>query len=70
MYQLRSNVSEGVLTMLRLAIVFLVFALVAGLFGFGIIAETSWVGAKIFFYVFLVLAVLTFLSRTLSRETA
>jgi uncharacterized membrane protein YtjA (UPF0391 family) len=47
---------------LRLAIVFLVIALVAALFGFGLVADYSWAGAKILFFVFVVLAVLSFLA--------
>ena len=47
--------------MLRLAVFFLVIALVAGLFGFVGVAEISFEGAKILFFVFLVLAVLSFL---------
>jgi uncharacterized membrane protein YtjA (UPF0391 family) len=49
------------LTMLRLAVAFLVIALVAALFGFVGVASYSWEGAKILFFVFLVLAVLSFL---------
>jgi uncharacterized membrane protein YtjA (UPF0391 family) len=45
--------------MLRLALVFLVIALVAALFGFVGVASLSWEGAKILFFVFLVLAVLS-----------
>ena len=45
--------------MLRLAIVFLVIALVAALFGFGGVAAYSWEGAKILFFIFIVLAVLS-----------
>jgi uncharacterized membrane protein YtjA (UPF0391 family) len=47
--------------MLRLAIVFLVVALIAFLFGFGIIASAFGEVAKILFFVFVVLAVLSFL---------
>jgi len=47
--------------MLRFAVVFLVIALLAGLFGFVGVASYSWEGAKILFFVFLVLAVLSFL---------
>jgi uncharacterized membrane protein YtjA (UPF0391 family) len=47
--------------MLRLALVFLVLALVASLFSFGIIADFSFTAAKILFFVFLVLAVVAFL---------
>jgi uncharacterized membrane protein YtjA (UPF0391 family) len=41
--------------MLGLAILFLVIALVAGLFGFGLIAGTALGIAKILFFVFLIL---------------
>jgi uncharacterized membrane protein YtjA (UPF0391 family) len=47
--------------MLRLAVFFLVVALIAALFGFVGVAEISWEGAKILFFVFLVLAVLSLL---------
>jgi uncharacterized membrane protein YtjA (UPF0391 family) len=46
--------------MFRLALVFLAIALIAGLFGFGGLAGYSWDGAKIVFFVFLALAVLSF----------
>ncbi len=46
--------------MLRLAIVFLVIAMIAGVLGFGTIEHYSWEGAKIVFFVFLILAVLSF----------
>ena len=44
--------------MLRLAVLFLVIALVAAFLGFGGVAALSWEGAKILFVIFLVLAVL------------
>jgi uncharacterized membrane protein YtjA (UPF0391 family) len=44
--------------MLRLAVLFLVIALLAALFGFGLLADYSFAAAKIVFFVFLVLAVL------------
>jgi uncharacterized membrane protein YtjA (UPF0391 family) len=47
--------------MLRLAVVFLVIALAAAFLGFGGVAFLSWEGAQIFFVIFLVLAVLSFL---------
>jgi len=47
--------------MLRLAIVFLVIALLAAFFGFAGVASLSWDGARILFFIFLVLAVLSFL---------
>jgi uncharacterized membrane protein YtjA (UPF0391 family) len=47
-------------TMLRLAVVFLVICLIAALLGYGGISGLAWEGARIFFFIFLVLAVLTF----------
>jgi uncharacterized membrane protein YtjA (UPF0391 family) len=44
--------------MLRLALLFLVIALVAALFGFGGVASISWDAARILFFIFLVLAIL------------
>jgi uncharacterized membrane protein YtjA (UPF0391 family) len=56
--------------MLRWALLFLVIALVAALFGFTNVAGTSMVAAKILFFVFLVLFVISLVagSRT-PRET-
>jgi uncharacterized membrane protein YtjA (UPF0391 family) len=47
--------------MLRIAILFLVLALVAALFGFNLFAGMAFSAAKIVFFVFLVLALLAFL---------
>ena len=47
--------------MLRMAVMFLVLALIAALFGFNLISDMSFDFAKILFFVFLVLAVLSFL---------
>ena len=47
--------------MLHYAVVFLIIALIAGLFGFGIIASTAAGIAKILFLVFLVLFVVSLL---------
>lgn len=47
--------------MLRLAVGFFILALIAALFGFGLVADFSFEAAKILFFVFLVLAVLTIL---------
>lgn len=47
-------------TALGLGVAFLVIAMAAGLFGFGVVSAESWVLAKIFFFVFVVLAVLSF----------
>jgi uncharacterized membrane protein YtjA (UPF0391 family) len=55
--------------MLRLAIVFLVIALFAALFGFVGVASYSWAGAKILFFVFLILAVLSYLGHGYRRGT-
>jgi uncharacterized membrane protein YtjA (UPF0391 family) len=44
--------------MLRLALVFLVIALIAALFGFGLVAGIAVAAARMFFFVFLVLAVI------------
>ena len=46
--------------MLRLALVFLVVALIAAVFGFGLVADLSFDIAKLLFVVFLVLAVISF----------
>ena len=48
--------------MLRMALVFLVIALIAALFGFGLIADYTFSAAKIMFFVFLVLAVVSFIA--------
>jgi uncharacterized membrane protein YtjA (UPF0391 family) len=52
--------------MLRWSIIFLVIALIAGLFGFTDVAGTSWLIAKILFFVFLILFVVSLImgSRT------
>jgi uncharacterized membrane protein YtjA (UPF0391 family) len=46
--------------MLQLAIACLVIALIAGLFGFGVVASSFAGAAKILFFVFVVFAVLSF----------
>ena len=55
--------------MLRLAVLFLVIAVIAALFGFVGVASYSWEGAKILFFVFLVLAVLSFVVGGSRRRT-
>ncbi|MEZ6046442.1 MAG: DUF1328 domain-containing protein [Planctomycetaceae bacterium] len=47
--------------MLNLAIAFLVIALIAGLFGFGLVGGMAYGAAKILFFIFVVLAVLSFI---------
>jgi len=44
--------------MLRVAILFLIIALIAGFLGFGPVASISYDVAKIVFFIFLVLAVI------------
>jgi len=45
-----------------MALTFLIVALIAGLFGFGLIADVSIDAAKILFFIFLVLAVVAFIA--------
>jgi uncharacterized membrane protein YtjA (UPF0391 family) len=47
--------------MLRLAVLFLVIALVAALFGFTAVAGTAYSGARLLFFVFLILFVVSLL---------
>jgi uncharacterized membrane protein YtjA (UPF0391 family) len=56
--------------MLRLALLFLVIALVAALFGFGLFAGIAYSAAKILFFIFLVLAVLSLLGGTFRSPPA
>jgi uncharacterized membrane protein YtjA (UPF0391 family) len=45
--------------MLRFALLFFIVALVAGLFGFGLVSGMAYDAARIFFFIFLILAVLS-----------
>lgn len=54
-------------SILGLGVTFLVIALVAGLFGFIGVGSLAWEGAKIFFFIFLVLAVLAFVGGFFAR---
>ncbi len=54
--------------MLQLAISCLIIALVAALFGFGVVSSSFMAVAKILFLVFLVLAVLSFLGHGFRRR--
>ncbi len=49
--------------MLQLAITCLIIALIAAVFGFGVVSSSFMGVAKILFVVFLILAVLSFLGR-------
>ena len=51
--------------MLRLALMFLVVALVAAFLGFGLVAGLAIDAAKILFFIFIVLAVLAFIGGAL-----
>ena len=55
--------------MLRMALAFLVIALVAALFGFGLIADFTFDAAKLLFFVFLVLAVISFIADAFRGRT-
>jgi uncharacterized membrane protein YtjA (UPF0391 family) len=55
--------------MLRLALVFLVIALIASLFSFGLIANFSFDAARILFFLFLVLAVVAFIADAFRGRT-
>lgn len=54
--------------MLHYAVVFLVIALIAGVLGFGGIAASSVGIAKILFFVFLVMALLSFVVNLLKKR--
>ncbi|QNP47848.1 DUF1328 domain-containing protein [Diaphorobacter aerolatus] len=54
--------------MLHYAVVFLVIALVAALFGFGGIASGAVGIAKILFFVFIAIAVITFIVGLVKRK--
>lgn len=53
--------------MLSYAIGFFVIALIAGLLGFGLVGGMAYGAAKIFFFVFLVLAVISLLTGRRAR---
>ena len=59
---------EGVFVMLHYAVVFFVIALIAALFGFGGIAAGAVGIAKILFFIFVVLAIVSFLFGTLRKR--
>lgn len=48
--------------MLSWALLFLVIALVAGLLGFGLVGGIAWFAAKVLFFVFLVLFVISLIA--------
>ena len=52
--------------MLAWTIIFFIVAVVAGLFGFGLIAGLSYTIAKVLFFIFLVLFIISLISRAAS----
>jgi len=54
--------------MLGLAILFAVLAIIFGIWGFGAAAATAWAGAKILFWVFVALFILSLLGSTWTRR--
>lgn len=54
--------------MLRMSLTFLILAFVAALFGFGLIANLSFGVAKVLFFFFVVLFVLTLLGGALRAD--
>ena len=54
--------------MLRLAVIFLVIALIAAFLGYGSVANYSYEGARIFFFIFIILAVLSFMGGRFRRS--
>ncbi len=59
---------KGTMTMLRLAVLLLVIALIAALFGWGVSSEFMY-AAKVCFVVFLILAVLSFFGHGYRRRS-
>lgn len=54
--------------MLRYSVTFLIIALIAALFGFGGIASGAVEIARILFFVFIIIAVITFVMNLFSRK--
>ena len=54
--------------MLYWSLVFLVIALLAGLFGFGLIAGTSYAIAKVLFFIFLIIFVISLIMGLARRK--
>lgn len=54
--------------MLRYAVIFFIIALIAALFGFGGIAAGATEIAKILFFVFIIIAVVTFVVNLIQRK--
>ncbi len=56
--------------MLRLALAFLIIALIAGLFSFGLIAQIANTVAQVIFFLFLALACIALLGSALRGNSA
>jgi uncharacterized membrane protein YtjA (UPF0391 family) len=56
--------------MLYWALMFLIVAIIAGVFGFGLVAGTSYAIAKVLFFVFLVLFIASLIFGGLNRPVA
>lgn len=57
--------TKGVTTWLAWAIIFLIIALVAGMFGFGFISGTSFVIAKWLVLIFVILFIVSIIAHTI-----
>lgn len=58
---------KGVGSWLIWAIIFLIVAIVAGIFGFGLVSGVSYTVAKWLAIIFVVLFIITIISRTIKR---
>ena len=58
---------KGVGTWLILALLFLIIAIVAGIFGFGFVSGVSYVIAKWLAIIFVVLFIITVIARTIKK---
>jgi uncharacterized membrane protein YtjA (UPF0391 family) len=58
---------RGVGTWLILALLFLIVAIIAGIYGFGFVSGVSYVIAKWLAIIFVILFVITIIARTIKR---
>jgi uncharacterized membrane protein YtjA (UPF0391 family) len=59
--------NKGVTSWLVWALIFLLIAIVAGIFGFGLVSGVSWVIAKWLAIIFVVLFVISIIAHTVKR---
>jgi len=64
---LPGNLTDKENHMLRMAVVFLIIALIAAFMGFGLVSDFSYTAAKVLFFVFLVLAILSLIGGAVRR---